>query len=804
MGTGTYDSYWGQPRSAQNVRDLEQMASNEFDPPLSSQELLEALRACNYRTQDAYMYLQASRRHKQRTISIPASAPAASTSIYMMQRKPERVREKRRFSVSPASEEDTPSKRRKDQDSFVVDMTEEKEEEDAEKDTTPNTQQDTEMQDVAMVMEPPVGHARAQQLLLETVEDRVAARQVLRNPEWVNGVWASLEVPAELELAMQLNLTVDSLATWVKDLEASNAQEIQTRVAALIVEVAQKLPPVSSGAEDAVACVPNDEGLSKIDEEVAAIAEAEDESAEMKAFDRAKVAKRSIECLSSACKAYMDRLSWFAQSFDTKTKEKVEVEESIKTLGQKLDDLVATCTEDVNEAQRSLADAKQIQETRTLQIVQLVDIREKELLGAGETQASARLMSVVDVWSKDDVEAKALWKSRSDSEDRAKRSTLSVKVAEHALAFHKNLCILFRKVRERREASLTSFSSGLKEAQTTSINRATVALEKSIPMLKHALHQYYTFYSVQQLKAKEEQQELEKALEAHIEYFGDSAPIKKGDIERRIREFIGVTQSSMQVIMEIAEGQQHLWELKQSILPMSVRQVLIREFKALWQQLNGPMQDVMKKFVSTIEEASGGVVVMPDQQAIQPQPEEAVTVLVTGNTLDEQVIPTYKVPVFTHMSVEVMTPYSTAISTIVAPNEGASGPRSPIAGQEPASLPSVITSSSETQLAICNETKVSAQPRAPECDEFAVGSILYSKFPVGENCAQFVRGEVLSRVDDDKYMVQYDNGDKFSVPGRFLFTKEMMEQYQKAGGADKDMEMEDAEDKGSQGSCAIM
>eukprot|EP00644_Phytophthora_capsici_P010397 jgi/Phyca11/534939/estExt2_fgenesh1_pg.C_PHYCAscaffold_300014 len=626
------------------------------------------------------------RRHKQRTISIPASAPAASTSIYMMQRKPERVREKRRFSVSPASEEDTPSKRRKDQDSFVVDMTEEKEEEDAEKDTTPNTQQDTEMQDVAMVMEPPVGHARAQQLLLETVEDRVAARQVLRNPEWVNGVWASLEVPAELELAMQLNLTVDSLATWVKDLEASNAQEIQTRVAALIVEVAQKLPPVSSGAEDAVACVPNDEGLSKIDEEVAAIAEAEDESAEMKAFDRAKVAKRSIECLSSACKAYMDRLSWFAQSFDTKTKEKVEVEESIKTLGQKLDDLVATCTEDVNEAQRSLADAKQIQETRTLQIVQLVDIREKELLGAGETQASARLMSVVDVWSKDDVEAKALWKSRSDSEDRAKRSTLSVKVAEHALAFHKNLCILFRKVRERREASLTSFSSGLKEAQTTSINRATVALEKSIPMLKHALHQYYTFYSVQQLKAKEEQQELEKALEAHIEYFGDSAPIKKGDIERRIREFIGVTQSSMQVIMEIAEGQQHLWELKQSILPMS---------------------DVMKKFVSTIEEASGGVVVMPDQQAIQPQPEEAVTVLVTGNTLDEQVIPTYK----------------------------------------------------------------------------------------------FVRGEVLSRVDDDKYMVQYDNGDKFSVPGRFLFTKEM---YQKAGGADKDMEMEDAEDKGSQGSCAIM
>ncbi|KAL3671553.1 hypothetical protein V7S43_003470 [Phytophthora oleae] len=803
MGTVTYDSHWSRPHDAQNVRELERMATHEFDPPLSNQELLGALRACNFRTQDAYMYLQASRRHKQRAVTIPASAPAAITSIYTMQRTPERVREKRRFSVSSASEADTPSKRHKDQSSLLVDMTEEKDEEEETEKDTPDTQQDTEMNEVAEVVEPPAGRARAQQLLLETVEDRVAARQALRNPEWVNGVWASLEVPAVLELAMQLNLTVDSLATWVKDLAANKAQEIQTRVASLIVEVAQKLPPVASGAEDVVACVPNDENLSKIDEEMAAITEAEDQSAEMKAFDRAKIAKRSIERLSSACKSYMDRLGWFAQSFDTKAKEKADVEESLKALGQKLDDLVVTCTGDVNEAQRSLADAMQMQETRTLQIIQLVDMRERELVEAGQTVASARLMSVVDVWSKEDVETKALLKSRSDSENRVERSALSVKVAEHALAFHKNLCILFRKVRERREASLTSFSDGLDEARAASATRATAALEKMIPMLTQALCQYYTFYSVQQLKAKEELQEQEKALEAHNEYFGDSAPIKKGDIERRIREFIGVTQSSMHVIMEIAEGQQQLWELKQSILPVSVRQVLIREFKALWLQLGGPMRDVMKKFVTTIEEASGGVVAVSPQQAPQPQPEQAVTMFVTANTLDEQVIPAFTVPAFTHIHVEAVTPYRTAISAVVAPNDGASSPRLPIAGQEPASAPSVITGSSETQLAICNETKVAPRPRAIECDEFAVGSILYSKFPVGENCAQFVRGQVLNRVNDDKYMVQYDNGDKFSVPSRFLFTREMMEQYQKAG-VGEDMEMEDAEDKGRQGNCAIM
>lgn len=88
---------------------------------------------------------------------------------------------------------------------------------------------------------------------------------------------------------------------------------------------------------------------------------------------------------------------------------------------------------------------------------------------------------------------------------------------------------------------------------------------------------------------------------------------------------------------------------------------------------------------------------------------------------------------------------------------------------------------------------------------------------------------MLKQLDNDMYLMQYDNGDKFSVGSSFLFTQDLvrqvyslgscrfdycaylvvfanlqMEKSLKAGGAtapaDQDTEMEDAE----QSSCAIM
>ncbi|KAE9355590.1 hypothetical protein PF008_g3997 [Phytophthora fragariae] len=803
MGTGTtYETYWGKPRPP-SLRELEQLrvlAMYEFDPPLSSQELVAALGACDNRTEDAYQFIKASRRHRRAAISIPASAPTPATSSM---RTPER--EKRRMS---ADDNGTPSKRRKELN-LVSEEKSEEEEETHDQDATLATQQESQMV--------PTGAdcARAQRLLLQTVEDRVAGLQPLRNKDWVNEVWSSLQVPAILELGMDVNLTVDALATWVKNLDAQDAQDIRTRGAALLVEVAASLPPYVANATDLVACSPEDEVLKKKDEEVAAVVEGETQAAELSAYARANAAKSAIECLSSACKTYMDRLKWFNHTNEKNSKDHAEVEGALETLHQKLASLSDKSSRDVKEAEQAFVETKQTKETRTKQILDFVRKRHEELVAEGETEASASLQSVVEVWKQDDVEVQALWTSRSESEQRVKTSAQALQVANNALAFHKNLCILFRKVRERREEAIKNSCKSYDEARTASVARATAALEAFIPMLARALCRYYEFHSIQQSKAKEELQEQEKALATHTEYFGDSAPIKKGDIERRIREFIGVTQSSTQVIMEIAEGQQQLWEETHLVLPESVRLVLIREFKGLWLELSGPMRDVMQKFAATIEEAAGGVVAVEPSQ--QPQ-QAAVPVFVTApGDMDEQVIPAFTVPAFTNSDVGAVTPYRTAISAIVAGNCGSSSPNADCEpSSEPATQSGEVSGSSGCAGVTAtgsNETRVaSSLPEVQELrkprDEFSVGSILYSKITVGESCTQFVRGVVLKQLGNDRYLMQYDNGDKFSVGSSFLFTQDLMEKSLKAGGAmapaDQDTEMEDAEHKSSAGGCAIM
>jgi hypothetical protein len=828
-----YPPYWEQPRFTPSLRELEQLrvlAMSEFDPPLSSQELVGALRACNNRTDDALRFLKGSRRHRhqqQRSVEmIPSSAPAAST----MTGTPEREHEKRRLSQSSVDDMSrTPSKRRKDLNFLLEDMSDDDQEEKDDTDAAVNTQQDVERLPAA------ADCCKAQQILLQTVEDRVAARHPPRNPDWINEVWKSLNVPAVLELAMHLNLTVDALAKWVQVVDAHDAQGNLTRGAALTVEVAASLPRKAVEENESVAYSPKDEVLAKKDEEVASVEKAEAQAAEMSAYARANEAKNAIERLSSACEAYMDRLGWFARSDGTNRAEKADVEKALETLGQKLAELVDECTCSVKEAQHKQEDAKQTKETRSAQIVDFVQKRQEELVRQGETEASASLQSVVDVWKNDDVEVQALWSSRRESEERVAKSAHALKVADNTLRFYKNVLILFDKVRSRRAEALAKSSKCFEEARATSEARATVALDNYIPMLTRALCQYYKFHSIQQAKAKEELEDQEKALAEHNEYFGDSAPIKKGDIERRIQEFMDVTQSSMQRIMEIAEGQQQLWEAKQAILPESVRLALIREFKALWLQLSGPMKDVMRKFVATIEEAGGGAV------AVEPAPQAPLSpVFVAATAADELEIPTFTLPSFENSQAAAITVYRTAISPIVAPNEVTSTSGSPKSAKEPDTGPASDSENAPDDSDLKKDTPTdrsetrgaSAPSVVPGPHEFAVGSVLYSKMAVGDNCVRFFRGVVQKHLANDSYLMQYDNGDEFSVHSSFLFTKDLvrflmllvrsgsganilaglcwpvqMEQNLKASGStppDQDTEMEDAEPKPSHGGCAMM
>ncbi|RLN57683.1 hypothetical protein BBJ29_000410 [Phytophthora kernoviae] len=770
MGSGA----WQKPRETSNLREVEQLrvlVMYEFDPPLSSQELASALRACGNRTQDAYNYLKANRRHLNSAVSIPSSAPA------MVYRSPEREHEKRRNTQSSEDENDTPNKKRRDLSYDLLIDTEEK-------DVTPDTQRDAQGSSAADC-------ARAQQLLFQTVEDRIAARQPLRNSDWVNDVWSSLQVPVVLEMAMQLNLTVDALAKWVKQLESDKRQEVLTRGAALTVEVVANLPPIESSTAS-VADNPKDEELLQYDENVATKIKALQDAGELSAFARANAAKNAIECLSTACAAYMTWLSWAACADNRKSDEAAAVEKSFETLNQKLAALIEQRSQAVKENEQTLFDARQLKSARSQQIVDFANTRHQELVAQGDSEASARVQSLMETWNGEDLEAQALWKSRKESEARVEMSARDLTTANYALTFNQNLMILFRKVRDRRERALKISSKCFEDIRTASDARATTALEMYIPMLTSALFRYFEFHSIQQAKAKEEQLEQEKALEAHNEYFGDTAPIKRNDIEQRIREFIGVTHSSMQVIMEIADGQRKLWEDKELTLPESVRHALVREFKTLWLQLSGPMRDVMSKFVSTIEEAAGARVAVDSQC-------ELVLAPAAVNFSDEHVIPVFTVPALTIS--EAVTPYRAAISAVVAPNENKSNVSSVDAGKAPTAQ-SVITpvTNERVNIASIAETPPQVSEARPE---FELQSVVYSKVAVGEGCTQFVRGVVVKQLENGMYFVKYDNGDKFSVRSSFLLTKDLMEQHVKAGGpvAPPDQDMEGA--KSSSG-CGIM
>jgi hypothetical protein len=432
---------------------------------------------------------------------------------------------------------------------------------------------------------------KSKRILLQAVGDRVEARD---HPGWDDELRKSLDVP-EL-VVVDLKLTVDALAKWLKLVEPHDAQGILTRGATLIAEVVTSLPPMVAGGKDAVGCAPKDQELVEKDEKMAAVGA---QPSEMKAV------RRTIEALSAASKADTDQLGRFAQWRGRNRAEKAKAERALETLGQKLAGLVDESSCDVRAARRKEAEAKQTKETCSAQIVDVVRKRREELVGQGETQASASLQSVLDVWQHD---VQAAWASRREGDERVAKAKRALEVAESAQAFYQHLWRLLQEVRARRGAAWARSSQRFEAARIASEARAADALERFIPMLTQALGQFLAFHSILQAKAEAELQEQQQALAEHAKYFGDAAPIKKGDIQRRIHEFAEVTQSSRQAVMYIAKGQQQLWKGTHSILPQSVRLALIREYTALWAQLSGPMQDAMKRSLTAIEKAAGGVV----------------------------------------------------------------------------------------------------------------------------------------------------------------------------------------------------
>lgn len=64
--------------------------------------------------------------------------------------------------------------------------------------------------------------------------------------------------------------------------------------------------------------------------------------------------------------------------------------------------------------------------------------------------------------------------------------------------------------------------------------------------------------------------------------------------------------------------------------------------------------------------------------------------------------------------------------------------------------------------------------QGPPPHQFAVGTILYTKFSVSETESKFNRGKVTKLLDDGMYSMAYDDGDIYTVPGEFLFTQKQV------------------------------
>lgn len=113
----------------------------------------------------------------------------------------------------------------------------------------------------------------------------------------------------------------------------------------------------------------------------------------------------------------------------------------------------------------------------------------------------------------------------------------------------------------------------------------------------------------------------------------------------------------------------------------------------------------------------------------------------------------------------VVGSYRTAVSPVVATDEVSTS-----AG----TMRSGLASPPARAAPIVNEASVAVPVKLERPHEFALGTVVFTKFNVAENCNQFFRGRIVELLADGGYRVQYDDGDVFSVERQYLFTQEQV------------------------------
>lgn len=171
----------------------------------------------------------------------------------------------------------------------------------------------------------------------------------------------------------------------------------------------------------------------------------------LNAHARSIAAETAIKRLTSACRACIDCMVWFAGARDKNAKHQRDVRAHIAELYSRLATMVAKCTDEVRNAETAVAAAREAKDTRAQQLLALVRARRDELIASGETKVSAKVQACSDVFYSRERDVAALRTACDTSSQTIAQCTASLKTCRHELAFAECAARLFGKVRDRRE-----------------------------------------------------------------------------------------------------------------------------------------------------------------------------------------------------------------------------------------------------------------------------------------------------------------------------------------------------------------
>lgn len=315
-------------------------------------------------------------------------------------------------------------------------------------------------------------------LIERTVEDRRSL--VKRDPNWMDDVWRHLQVvPASLELSYHLDNSCSALANWLNQLKGEDVGIQNRNSIDMIMDALAMLPNVHESAQDVVSepchcmklkpsdrtnqfcmcmqvkrCVPSNDVVDDLDNQVVEMVDLATNSASSSAHARSVASKQAIDSIIQASAAYMERIVWFKGAVaETRALDRA-IRAQLQSLSDRFLERVVECQGEVESGDSLVEKAKQVKDTRTQQIREIVYKRREQLIQEGEIEASAELQAYTEVVNSMDDEVVALRQARVDCDEKILRCQANMVNEKSALSFYESMVGLLKSVRQQRERAL--------------------------------------------------------------------------------------------------------------------------------------------------------------------------------------------------------------------------------------------------------------------------------------------------------------------------------------------------------------